>query len=139
MFSKSNVLATVATTVVMFFFGYVLWGILAEKLIAEAHVLTNVMKEAPDFLFIAIGNLISAFALSSLYSKWARGHHSVKEGAEFGAWIGLFIGLGHGLIWYATSTLMDLTGHLLDFLLYLAFFVVAGIVISTVYKVTTKN
>lgn len=138
MFSKSNLLATLAATVVMFVLGYVLWGMLAESMM-DGHVLADIMKDPPDFIFIALGNLISAFALCNLYRKWARGHHSAKEGAEFGAWIGVFVGLGSGLIWYATSTLMDLTGHLMDFVLYLVFFVVTGIVISLVYNATSSK
>ena len=138
MFSKSNLLATLAATVTMFVLGYVLWAILAETMMSD-QILTNIMKDPPDFLFIIIGNLVSAFALSSLYSKWARGHHSAKEGAEFGAWIGLFVGLGSGMIWYATSSLMTLTGHLMDFILYLVFFVVAGVVIALVYKGTSAK
>lgn len=138
MFSKSNLLATVVATIVMFILGYVLWGMLAESMM-DGHVLTDIMKDPPDFLFIVLGNLISAFALSNLYGKWARGYHGAVSGAEFGAWIGVFVGLGSGLIWYATSTLMSLTGHLMDFILYLVFFVISGIVISLVYKATNKT
>jgi len=137
MFSKSNVIATLVAGATMFIFGYVLWGILAESMM-DGHVITNVMKDPPDFLLIALGNVISAFALSALYSKWARGTHSVKEGAEFGAVTGIFAGLGTALVTYATASFMDLTGHLLDAVLSLVFFIVVGIVIAMVYKATSK-
>jgi len=51
----------------------------------------------------------------------------------------VFVGLGSGLVWYATSTLMDLTGHLMDFVLYMVFFIVSGVVISLVYKATSEK
>ncbi|WP_420320519.1 hypothetical protein [Flagellimonas sp.] len=138
MFSKSNLLATVVATIVMFVLGYLLWGMAAESLMG-GHVITDVMKDPPDFLFIVLGNLVSAFALSNLYSKWARGHHSAKEGAEFGAWVALLAGLGTGLIWYATANLFDLTGHLLDFVLTLIFFVITGVVIAVVHQKTATK
>ncbi|MEX0312783.1 MAG: hypothetical protein AB3N18_01295 [Allomuricauda sp.] len=138
MFSKSNLLATVVATIVMFLLGYLLWGMAAESLM-DGHVITDIMKDPPDFLFIILGNLVSAFALSNLYGKWARGHHSVKEGAKFGAWISLFAGLGTALIWYATANLFDLTGHLLDFVLALVFFVVTGIAIALIYQKTAPK
>lgn len=138
MFSKSNLLATVVATIVMFLLGYLLWGIAAESLM-EGHVITNIFKEEPDFVFIILGNLVSAFALSNLYGKWARGHHSAKEGAQFGAWIGLFAGLGTALIQYATANMFDLTGHLMDFVLALVYFVVTGVVIALVYQKTAAK
>jgi len=138
MFSKSNLLATVVATIVMFLLGYLLWGIAAEGLM-EGHVITNIFKEEPDFVFIILGNLVSAFALSNLYGKWARGHHSAKEGAQFGAWIGLFSGLGTALIQYATANMLDLTGHLIDFVLALVFFVLTGVVIALVYQKTAAK
>lgn len=138
MFSKSNLLATIVATVTMFVLGYLLWGMIAESIMGD-HVVTNVMKDPPDFVFIFLGNLISAFALCTLYSKWARGHHSAKEGAEFGAWIGVFMGLGAGLIMFATANLMTLTGHLMDFILNLVFFTVTGVVIALVYNATSPK
>ena len=93
MFSKSNLLATLVGGVAMFVLGYLFWGMLGESLM-EGHTLTNVMKDPPEFIILFLGCLLGAFALSTLYGKWARGHHSAKEGAEFGLWVGVFVGLG---------------------------------------------
>ena len=65
------------------FFGYAIWGFAKEDFF-EGHTLNNFMKETPDMLFIALGNLIGAFSLSSIYGKWAKGVHSAKEGFQFG-------------------------------------------------------
>lgn len=138
MFSKSNLLATLVGGIAMFVLGYVLWGMLGESLNAD-NVLTNVMKAEPDFIHLFLGCLISAFAMSTLYGKWARGHHSAKEGAEFGIWIGIFVGLGMGLIWFATSTMMNFTGHLIDAVLNIIYYILIGVIIALIYKATSKK
>ena len=137
MFSKSNLLATLVAAVTMFLLGYLIWGVATVDLF-EGHSLNNVMKDPPDFLFIILANLIGAFALSTIYGKWARGHHSPKEGAEFGLWIGIFVGLSVFLLMYGTSELMDLTGHLIEAVLDIIYYVIIGAVIALIYKSTSK-
>ncbi|MDT0606696.1 hypothetical protein [Croceitalea rosinachiae] len=138
MFSKSNLLATLTGGVAMFVLGYVLWGMLGETLNGD-NVLNNVMKVEPDFIHLFFGCLISAFAMSTIYGKWARGHHSAKEGAEFGIWVGVFVGVGMGLIFFATSTMMNFTGHLIDAVLNIIYYLVIGIIIALIYKATSDK
>lgn len=138
MFSKSNLLATLSGTITMFFLGYLIWGVATQDFF-EAHTLTSSMKDPVNFPFIILGNLFGAFALSSLYGKWARGHHSAKEGMEFGAWVGIFVGLGMGLLWYGTSEMMDLTGHLVEAFLDIVYYIIVSIVIALAYKATSKK
>jgi uncharacterized membrane protein len=138
MFSKSNLLATLVSGITMFVLGYAIFGILGESLL-ESHTLTNIMKDTPDFIHLFLGCLISAFALSTLYGKWARGHHSFREGAEFGVWIGVYYGLGEGLIMFATSTLTDFTGYIITGLLNIIFFLIIGAIIALIYKATSKK
>jgi hypothetical protein len=133
MFTKQNLLATLAGFAVMFLLGYAIWGV-ATVDFYESHTLTNIMKDPPDMLFIALGNLIAAFALSSLYGKWARGVHSFSEGFQFGAWIGIFMGVGMGLLWYGIWELMDITAHLVEAVLDIVYYGIIGAVIAIVYK-----
>ncbi len=135
MFTKQNLLATLAGFLVMFLLGYGIWGF-ATVSFFEAHTMPHVMKEVPDILLIAISNLIAAFVLSSLFGKWARGYHSAMEGFQFGAWIGIFTGLGMGLLWYATADIYDLTGVLANAVLDIIFYGIIGVVIALVYKKT---
>lgn len=138
MFSKQNLLATLAGFLTMFVLGYLIWGIATVDFYAD-HTLNNVMKETPDFLFVALGNLIGAFALSSLYGKWARGVHSAKEGFQFGVWIGIFVGFGMGLLQYGIAELMDMTGYLAEAILDIIFYGIIGAVIAVVYKATAPK
>lgn len=138
MFSKSNLLATLVATIVMFFLGYLIWGIATVDFFTE-HTIVNAMKEVPDLGIIALANLIASFILSSLYSKWARGHHSLGQGFEFGAWIGALIGLGMGLITYATVSWMDITAHLVEAIIDIIFYGIIGAIIALIYKKTAAK
>ncbi len=138
MFTKQNVLATVAGFAVMFLLGYAIWGVALADFF-EGHTLNNFMKDPPDMLYIALGNLIGAFALSSLYGKWARGIHSASEGFQFGAWIGIFVGLGMGLLQYGVMEMMDMTGYIAEAFIDIVFYGAIGAVIAIVYKATAAK
>ncbi|MEO9512525.1 MAG: hypothetical protein ABJN84_12470 [Flavobacteriaceae bacterium] len=138
MFSKSNLLATIAATVVMFLLGYGLWGVALSDFF-ESHSITDISKDPMDFPLIVVSNLIGAFILSSIYSKWARGHHSIGQGFEFGAAIGAFTGISMGLMWYATSNLTDFTGYIVEAIVEIIYYGIVGIVIALVYKNTTST
>ncbi|NDV41708.1 hypothetical protein [Flagellimonas sediminis] len=138
MFSKSNLLATLVGTIVMFFLGYLIWGIATVDFFEE-HSIINTMKEVPDMGMIALSNLIAVFALSTLYGKWARGHHSLSQGFQFGAWIGVFTGLGLGLLNYGTTELMDLTGYMAEAVLEIVFYGILGAIIAFVYQKTASK
>ena len=137
MFSKQNLIATIVAAIVMFFLGYFIWGI-ALVGYYEGHTLTEFMRDEPDMLFILISNLIGAFALATIYSKWSS-NHSFGDGFNFGVWIGIFAGVGYALLWYATGELMDLTGHLVDGIVSLVYFAIVGGVIGLMYKLTAPK
>ena len=135
MFTKQKLLATLVATVTMFVLGYLIWG-LATVDFFDGHSITNVMKDPPDFPILILSNLIASFVLCSIYGKWARGHHSARGGVEFGSWIGVFTGLGLGLLWYATSNLMDMTGYLVEAVLEVVYYGIIGVVIALMFKAT---
>ena len=138
MFSKSNLLATLVGTVVIFFLGYLVWG-MATVDFFEEHSIINVMKEVPNLGLIALANLIAVFALSTIYGKWARGHHSVNQGIQFGAWIGIFSAVGMGLLDYGTTDVMDLTGFMAGAIIDFILACIIGAVIAVVYQKTATK
>lgn len=140
MFSRQNLLATLAATVAMFLLGYLLWG-MAMMDFFEAHSLVDTMKsdEEMSLLMIFLGNLFGALALSTLYGKWANGNYSVGGGFQFGAWIGFFVGVGMGLVWYGTANMMDETGHVVEAVLDIVYYGLIGVVIAIVYKTTAPK
>ena len=140
MFTKQNLLATVAATVTMFVLGYLIWGI-AGAAFFEDHTIVNVMKpdEELNMAFIFLGNLFASFAMATLYGKWARGYHGFVEGFTFGAWIGVLIGVGMGLVWLGTSNFMDTAGHIAEAFIDILYYGIIGAVISMVYKATAAK
>lgn len=133
MFSKTNLISTLVTAIWAFAGGYLLWGIIGEPLLTD-NMMSGLMKEMPDFLHLALGCLIMAFAFSVIYSKWARDAHSISNGIQFGIWLGILKGLGSGLIDYATSNMADLTATLGNAIIYIVFFAIMGALASFVYS-----
>ena len=139
MFSKSNLLASLAGGLIMFFGGYLVWGILmADFFASHAGSATGVSKDTPDFVFLAIACLLEAFFMTAIYSKWSGGVHSGSAGFKFGALVGALIGFGEMFIQYATSNLSDLTGSLAGGVLNVIFMGIVGAIIALVYKATSK-
>jgi len=91
------------------------------------------MKEAPDMIVVVLGSLIAGFLFSTIYSKWARGSHSLSHGAQFGVLIGLLIGFGDRLIEYGVANILDLNGTIVNGITYIMFFIIMGILASLVY------
>ncbi len=135
MFSKQHLLATLVATVTMFFLGYLIWGVATVDYF-EGHSINNVMKDPPLFQWIIAAHLVASFALCVIYGKWARGYHSMGGGFQFGIWVGIFAGLGVGLVWYATTEMMDLQGHLVSALLDIIYYGIVGMVIGLMFKAT---
>ncbi|WP_298793485.1 hypothetical protein [uncultured Allomuricauda sp.] len=138
MFSKSNLLATLGAFVTMFLLGYGIWEFLLADFFAE-HTLKNFLNENMNMGLIAASNVIMAFVLSSVYSKWARGHHSAKEGLKFGVWIGVFMGFGMGLLNHAVMGMMDMTGTLVNSIVEVVFYGIIGAVIGLIYQKTATK
>lgn len=133
MFSKRNLISTLVTFIWGFMGGYLLWGIIIDPFLKE-HLgsATGVPKTEPDFLHLAIGCLIVAFAFSTIYSKLAA-EHSVSKGLKFGIWVGVLRGLGSGFIDFSTTNIMDVTGTIVNGITYIVFFAIMGALAGLVY------
>jgi hypothetical protein len=106
-----------------------LWGYLGSSLFSTPNSNTG------DLPHVIIACVISAFAVSTIYSKWAGGDYSLSRGATYGLWIGIMIGFGERWYDYAyqmyTSTLND---AIINGVLNIVFAVILGILISLVYE-----
>lgn len=85
------------------------------------------------YYLIAVGHIIQGIVLAMIYSKWARGTHSFGHGAQLGALIGVFIGVGLNLIWMATGDFMTSTGHIIDGVFQIVNYAIVGGVIGMIY------
>ncbi len=141
MFSKTNLVSTLVAATVNMFGGYLIWEIVLSSFM-ESHLgtATGVMKEEPDFMWLAIGCVLTGFAFSTVYSKWARGAHSTSNGAKFGAWIGFLLGMGDRVIEYGVANILDLTGTIVNAVAYIVLFAVIGALVGLIYgKMSSKK
>lgn len=122
--TRKFLLGSLVGGIVLFALGYLFYVVLFSSFFAS-HGIGNVMKDPPDMLFIILGNLASGALISYIFTRWA-GIKTAATGLEAGAVIGLFIGLGFGLVMYGTSNLMDITGTIVDVLIYTAMYGIAG-------------
>ena len=138
MLSKSNLISTLVATIWGFLGGYLLWGIIGDPFLIQHYgVAGATMMEVPDFTHLLIGCILTAFAFSTIYSK-SSGEHTISKGAELGIWIGILLGFGHGIIDYSTMGVLDITGTLVNGLIYVLHFAVIGALVGLVYSKTSS-
>jgi len=135
MFSKANLVSTIVTTIWGCAGGFLLWGILADPFLAD-HLgsATGLMKEPLDVVHLILGCLVQGFAFSTLYGKWASDGASASNGMNFGIWVGILIGLGGGLINFATGNMLDIVGTLANAVVYVVFFAIMGLLAGLIYN-----
>lgn len=128
MFSKTNLISTIVGAVWAYVGGMLLWDTLGSSLFSAPN--TNV----PDQMHLIIACVISAFAVSTIYSKLAGGEHSLSHGATYGLWVGILIGFGER--WFDHAFQMypfTLNDAIINGVLNIVLFVVLGVLISLVY------
>ena len=135
MFSKTNLISTLVTTIWGFMGGYLLWGILADSFLNNhLSTATGVGKEVPDWGFLALGCLIQAFTFSSVFKQWGAKHFNTICGLKYGILIGIFVGYGNELINYATTNVLDITGALVNGAIYIVFYAMMGFLTGYIYN-----
>ncbi len=139
MFSKINLLSTLAAAIWAYLGGYLLWGILTVDFFND-HVgsATGVMKNIPDMFHLIVGCIIVAFAFSTMYGKWANSNYGVGTGFTFGFGIAILVGLGEGLISFATTNISDITATLVNVLISIVFYGIMGLTVGLVYNKSMK-
>ena len=124
--------ATVAGGVALFLLGYLIWGwALMGFFQSHAGTATGAFKEAPDFLFLVLGQLFWAAFLTLLIGHWA-GVSGFGPAFKVGAIAGVLTSLGFDLTMYATTNLNDLTATLTDPVLSIVYNGVAAGIIGVV-------
>jgi hypothetical protein len=112
--NNKTLMGGIVAGVLYFGLGYLVWGILLEKLMAEnAGTATNVMREGdPEWLTLVIGNLFSGFALSYVLNK--AGANSMGSGIVVGATIGFLWATGFDFTMLGVSNLFTVKGAIID-------------------------
>lgn len=112
--TKATLIATLIGAIVMFFGGWLIWGI-ALMSIHQAHTAeyTGLINEMPDMLLMAIAMIVTALLYAIIFERWA-GIKTAKTGAKAGAVIAILSGLGYDLMSMASMNLIDSTIVLTD-------------------------
>ncbi|HMO40099.1 MAG TPA: hypothetical protein PKC76_19180 [Saprospiraceae bacterium] len=132
-------LSGVAGGVAFFLLGFLVYGVLLMKFFeANAGTATGVMKEPMDWWALILGNLAWGFLLAVIFVRWAN-ISTFATGLRAGAIIGLLTGLSFDLMIYGTSNLSNLTGTIVDVLIFTALSAVAGGVVGLVIGMGKSN
>lgn len=133
MFSKTNLVSTLVAAVWSMGGGFLLWGIIAEPLMA-GRMMDGLMKDPLEPAFLAIGSVVQGFGFSTIYRGFGQGNYNPASGIKMGVLFGLMVGFGEKLIDYATSNMMDMQATLINGVTYLVFFGVMGFLAGFIYK-----
>lgn len=119
-------LAALAYGVTTFLLGWLLYGILLKDTYASlCPDMSGMMKDPPDMIGLAVGNLAAGLLIALLYSRWGN-ITTFMGGATAGAWISGLIALSWDMIMTATMRGYTLQGALLDVVVYAVMGAVAG-------------
>ena len=126
-------IGTVVGGLVLFFLGYLIFGVVfADFFAANAGTATGVQKEPFDFVSLAIGQLAWGAALT-LILGWAN-VSSVGQAARVSAIVGLLLFFGFDLTMFATTNNSTLLATVVDPILAAVLFGVAGAAIVAVTR-----
>lgn len=121
--------ASVAGAVVLFVGGYVLYElVLGGFFAANAGTATGVIKESPDFLWIAVGQLASGGVLATALG-W-KGATDVAGGAQAGAKLGALIAVAVGFVTLGAMNTSTLAAVVVDVVVTAVLWGAAGAVVG---------
>ena len=139
MSSNRFVLAALAGGVVIFVAGFVLYTVvMADFFAANMGSAVGAMKEQPDFVHLALGQLVLGLYLAVVIDKWAR-VGGLAAGLKIGAISGLLIGLGYDLTMFGVSNMANITATLVDPLVTVAQMALGGAAIGAVLGPRTQT
>jgi hypothetical protein len=136
---KKFMIGSLVGGIVYFLLGFVTYALLLEGFFAaHAGSATGVMKTAEmQYWPLFIGNVGHAALLSYIFLKWTN-INSFGGGLNAGAVIGFFMILGHDLVQFDTSNIMDSTGTLADVAVYTAMTAIVGGVVGALIGMGKK-
>ena len=138
MFSKPNLISTLLTSIWAYFGGYLLWDVIGGPLLQNHKGSAQyVEKSQPDMVLMVLACIITGFAFSTIYGKWARGKHGALHGLKYGLLISLF-GISYALISFSMTKLMELTGAIYDAALSVVYYLIMGALAGMAYNAFQK-
>jgi hypothetical protein len=139
--TKKFLIGTVVGGIVVFFVGYLLYGVLLMSFFNQHSIAPpGSMKSMNDFSWgaLVLANFATGALLTYIILKIGN-VNSFGSGAGLGFVIGLFMYLGDYLLHYATGNYMDLTGTLADVITGAVLTAIAGGIIAAVLNMGKKK
>ncbi|MHA1543841.1 MAG: hypothetical protein ACTSU8_01755 [Alphaproteobacteria bacterium] len=131
MFNKRILISTIAVFVTFSVYGWLVWGVLlSEALYAEMGGIWRAEGEE-QMAWIFIAYALMAYVMAWIW-KYGNEDKGVGEGVRYGLMLGALFGSAE-LIAYAVQPI-TMKGALMAFGIDVVMFVIAGIVLSVVYK-----
>ena len=104
MFTKHILSGTLLGVLFLYFFDWIFYTLIAADYF-ESNMLVMILMRM-NLFFIAIGCLIQAFVISSLYSSLSKRSGAPFSGFQFGLRIDTFVSLGIVMVGYGTYEIL---------------------------------
>lgn len=117
---KQFSIGTLVGAVTLFLLGFLVYAVLFSAFFEANAGSASGVSRADDSMvmpLLFLGNVAMAGLLTYIYLQWAQ-ISTFMTGLKGGLIIGLLMNLGHNLIMYSTTNIMNLTGALVDVVLY---------------------
>ena len=137
--AKKFLIGTITGGIVYFLLGFIVYALLLDSFF-EAHSGTakGVEKTTEmEYWPLFAGDLAQAALLSYIFMKWAN-IKTFSAGLSAGFVIGFLMTLGHQLIQYDTTNIMDLTSTIAEVTIYTVMTAVVGGVVGAVIGMGSK-
>ncbi len=129
----------IAGGIASFLLGWLIYGVLLKGFYHDnCGTDMAAMREMPIMWALVIGNFGFGFLLSYIFTKWAN-INSAGGGAQAGAMIGIFSGIGYDMIGYATMNTMNMTAAVVDIIVTAVITALVGAVVGMVLGMGTKS
>jgi hypothetical protein len=101
-------LGTLVGTVVYFFGGWLIWGIILKDMMGNMYTAAAMAlnKPEPDLMMIALSCLVGAFLMTYIFERWA-GIRTLATGAVAGAIISGLMALSYDLGFLAMTNMFN--------------------------------
>ena len=124
--------------ILYFGLGYLIYGnLLMHFFSTHPGSIGKVDREAPDFLYLIIGNLAMGFLLAYIFLKG--NVNSMAGGFVTGGIVGLLVTVGFDCIIYATTNVISKTGMAVDVAAATVMTAIVGAVVAAVMGMGKKT
>lgn len=118
-------IATIVTAVLILAMDWLFYGII----LGSPGAGECCMKEAPDMMWMILGNLFFGLAFVVIYDKTAGGGSKMNRGIMHGVWITVLVSVAMGFVWYSLME-MEMQATLGDMVYSLVKYCLLGVIVA---------